>query len=162
VAGGTLETGKVTVTLLKPDDEDFKKPLYVTKVDPFKKTIKVKFGGAESGKYKLVAATEKDGELSELDFEVVSDVTSVYPTSGSSSGGTLITIKGRNFSTDPLDNPVKVGNAKCIIESTKKTEIKCRIQKTVQEDLKTDKLIVFLKASEEAKCANCNFTWNAP
>lgn len=46
-----------------------------------------------------------------------------------------MTIKGRNFSTDPLDNPVKVGSAKCIVESSKKTEIKCRIEKTTQEDL---------------------------
>lgn len=77
VAGGTLELGKVTVDLVKPDDDDFKKPLYVTKVNPFNKTIQVKFGGAESGKYKLIVSTEADGQLKELDFEVVADVTSI-------------------------------------------------------------------------------------
>lgn len=61
VAGGTLVKDKVTVDLVKADDEDNKKPLYVAKVDPFKKEIRVKFGGALSGKYKLEVATEADG-----------------------------------------------------------------------------------------------------
>jgi len=101
--------------------------------------------------------------LSELDFEAVSDVTSISPISGSASGGTLMTIKGRNFSTDPFDNPVKIGGAKCIVESSKKTEIKCRIEKTTQEELLSVKTLVFLKTSEEAKCSGpCDFTWYAP
>lgn len=160
VAGGTLEDGKVTVDLIKPDDEEFKKPIYVTKIDKVNKIIRVKFGGAESGKYKLVVSTEADGALSELDFEVVADVTSISPISGSASGGTLMTITGRNFSTDPIDNPVKFGAAKCLVESSTKTEIKCRIEKTTQEEQLSVKTLVFLKTSEEAKCSGpCDFTW---
>lgn len=163
VAGGTLEEGKVTVDLVKPDDEEFRKPLYVTKIDKVNKIIHVKFGGAESGKYKLIVATEADGALSELDFEAVADVTSISPISGSASGGTLMTIKGRNFSTDPSDNAVKMGAAKCIVESSTPTEIKCRIEKTTQEELLSVKTLVFLKTSEEAPCSGpCDFTWYAP
>lgn len=78
---------------------------------------------------------------------------SVSPIAGSSSGGTLLTIKGRNFSNDGLDNPVKVGKAKCIVESSNKTTIKCRIEKTTQTEQESSDVIVFLKTSEEAKCA---------
>jgi len=163
VKGGTLEKGKVTVDLVKADDEDNKKPLYVTKVDAFKKEIRVKFGGAESGKYKLEVATEKDGNLSSLDFEVVADVASISPIAGSSAGGTLITIKGRNFSNDGADNAVKIGDVKCIVESSKKGEIKCRTEKTAMVDYESVKTLVFLKTSEEAKCSGpCVFTWNPP
>lgn len=63
VSGGTLIKGKTYVNLVEKADETKTKPLYVTKVDAFKKEIKVKFGGAVSGKYKLVVSTDADGRL---------------------------------------------------------------------------------------------------
>lgn len=63
VAGGTLVKDKVFVELVAADDEDNRKPLYVIKSDAFKQEIKVKFGGAISGLYKLVVSTEADGRL---------------------------------------------------------------------------------------------------
>jgi len=39
-----------------------------------------------------------------------------------------MTIDGMNFSDKSiLDNPVKVGNTYCLVESTTKTQIKCRV-----------------------------------
>jgi hypothetical protein len=42
-------------------------------------------------------------------------------------GGTLVTITGINFSTDPLDNPVKVGSNYCYVITSSPTQITCRI-----------------------------------
>jgi len=82
--------------------------------------------------YKLVVSTDADGRFDDqaLDFQVVGDITSITPLTGSTAGGTLITIKGRNFSKDPLDNPVKIGDVKCLVVSTNKTTIKCRTEPT--------------------------------
>ena len=40
---------------------------------------------------------------------------------GSALGGTLVTIDGINFSDDPLDNPVKVGDHYCLVQTTSPT-----------------------------------------
>ena len=45
-------------------------------------------------------------------------MTGVTPLTGSYLGGTLVTIDGVNFSTDPLDIPVKVGNSWCLVQTT--------------------------------------------
>jgi len=57
-------------------------------------------------------------DMSPLTLTVESTVTAISHTSGSLLGGTLLTIDGTNFSNDPLDNPVKVGDYNCLVEST--------------------------------------------
>ena len=56
--------------------------------------------------------------MSPLTLTVESTVTGISHTSGSLLGGTLLTIDGTNFSNDPLDNPVKVGDYHCLVEFT--------------------------------------------
>jgi hypothetical protein len=63
----------------------------------------------------------------------------------------LVTIDGINFSTDPLDNPVKVGNFWCLVETTSVSQITCRIMETTLGAAEQTELIVFLRTSEEAK-----------
>ena len=63
------------------------------------------------------------------DFTYEVFIDSIFPTSGSIGGGTLITITGRNFVDDVLDTMVTVGNELnqlCKIEKITKTEIQCR------------------------------------
>ena len=43
------------------------------------------------------------------------------PVTGSTLGGTLITITGENFSNDHLDNPVKIGDDYCYVLSSSTT-----------------------------------------
>lgn len=64
--------------------------------------IKVKFGGADSGFYGLIVRSKMYGrfDTTGMTLEAVGRVTSFSPTQGSIHGGTLITIKGYNFSTD--------------------------------------------------------------
>lgn len=86
-------------------------------VDSIAKTISVKFGGAVSGQYRLQVSSQLAGRLNceTLSLLVQTTVSKVEPSSGSIYGGSLLTITGENFSDDPLDNPVKVGDAYCLI-----------------------------------------------
>jgi hypothetical protein len=43
-----------------------------------------------------------------LILDVFTDVTSIYPTSGSIYGGTLLTITGNNFGKEKEDNPIQI------------------------------------------------------
>lgn len=86
-------------------------------------------------------------------------VSSISPSSGSKFGGTLVTITGVNFGTDPYDNPVKIGNTYCLVQTTSATTITCRIADTVEEVSSTS-ILVFLKTSEEASCAGSICDWS--
>lgn len=81
---------------------------------------------------------------------VKSEVSNISPLSGSLLGGTLITIEGVNFSDDALDNPVKVGDYWCFVQTSTPTEITCRVMETYAEDISTVKVLTFLRTSEEA------------
>ena len=74
-----------------------------------------------------------------------------------------MTINGINFSNDPYDNPVKIGNVYCLVQTSSPTQITCRVEEAVEEP-QTELLIVFLKTSEEAICEDeiCNFTFKTP
>jgi hypothetical protein len=96
-----------------------------------------------------------------LTFRAIGIVTDFQPRSGSVNGGTLITITGYNFSTDILDNPVRMGYTDCIVESSSNTEIKCRTLPRMEGVAGSEDIIVFLKTSEEAECTvnPCKYTW---
>ena len=96
-----------------------------------------------------------------MTFRAIGIVTDFQPRSGSVNGGTLITITGYNFSTDILDNPVRMGYTDCIVESSSNTEIKCRTLPRMEGVPGTEDIIVFLKTSEEAECTvnPCKYTW---
>lgn len=92
-------------------------------VDDSNKSIKVKFPGAESGLYLIKLSSVQHGNIQSdlLTLSVHGTVTGVSPQSGSIYGGTLVTITGENFSNDPLDNPVKIGNDYCYVITTSPT-----------------------------------------
>ena len=136
-------------------------------VDANTKQIEVKFGGAYSGNYKLQVTSKDLGRLNcdSLHLIVQTKVTSVSPKSGSIYGGTLLTITGENFSDDPLDNPVKVGDVYCLVLTSTPTEITCRIANTIQQKQNNIPVLVFTKTSEEAVCDpinTCKFSYTEP
>ena len=98
-------------------------------VDDATKAIKVKFGGAVSGNYHISVWSKQYGKITMTNLALVvgSSVTNITPLIGSMYGGTLVTITGINFSTDPLDNPVKVGSNYCYVITSSPTQITCRI-----------------------------------
>lgn len=61
-----------------------------------------------------------------LQLSVSSKITGVSPLSGSVYGGALVTITGENFSNEPLDNPVKIGDNYCYVITSSPTQITCR------------------------------------
>jgi hypothetical protein len=78
-------------------------------------------------RYNYGGSTEGTPNASQFTYEIV--MTGVSPVTGSINGGTIITITGRNFSPDPLDNQVYIGNAInwiCDIISVTTTQIQCR------------------------------------
>jgi hypothetical protein len=89
-------------------------------------------------------------------------ILSFTPASGSSLGGTLITINGYTFGTVDTDNPVKIGDTYCYVVTTSANQITCRVGPRTETTTDPQELIVFLKTSEEAVCDDgndCMFTW---
>lgn len=109
--------------------------LYVMSIDATAKTVKIKFTGALSGLYFLALEGKGVGRIGKdnLELNVESKVTGISPLAGSYLGGTLVTIDGINFSTGEVtDNPVKVGNYWCLVQSTSATKIVCRVSNTIE------------------------------
>jgi hypothetical protein len=133
----------------------------VIDVDDDAKTITTKFGGAESGEYKvwikhaLTGLIESDG----LTLDVNTYMTSFSPMTGSIYGGTLLTINGGPFGDVSTDNPVSIisksgDTVDCYVQTTSSAMITCRMDPSISPrsaDSEAD-LVVFLKASEEATC----------
>jgi len=74
----------------------------------------------------------------------------------------LVTITGYNFSTDIMDNNVRIGYTDCLVESSSNNEVKCRTLPRMEGEVGADDVIVLLKVSEEAECEvtpTCKFTW---
>jgi hypothetical protein len=111
----------------------------VIDVDDDAKTITTKFGGAESGTFRLWIRHSATGliESNGLILDVNAYVDSYSPTVGSIYGGTLLTITGRNFGDVYTDNPVQistnggVGSIDCFVQTTSATEITCRIDTNI-------------------------------
>ena len=139
--------------------------LNVVEVNDAEKTLTVMYGGAYSGTYSVAIRHKNyglvDGDL--LTLTVGSHVESVTPKIGSVYGGTLLTIKGTNW--DPEDitsNPVSIvangalGALPCFVQTSAVDQITCRTKELSETDKKennkVDKLVVFLKTSEEAAC----------
>ena len=161
-----LKVADLKVTLLSDADSTFTKDLFIMSVDDATKAIKVKFGGAVSGNYHISVWSKQYGKITMTNLALVvgSSVTNITPLIGSMYGGTLVTITGINFSTDPLDNPVKVGSNYCNVLTSSTTQITCRIVDIVAPAaLPQQTVLVFLKTSEEAKCyGTCLFDYVTP
>jgi len=130
------------------------RPLYVMAVNAVEKSFTVKFSGADSGVYYLACEGQGVGRIgfNTIDLNVESVVTAISPLQGSYLGGSLLTIDGINFSDQATtDNPVKVGKYWCLVESTSRTQIKCRVSNTIENQASQAEVIVFLRTSEEAK-----------
>ena len=103
-------------------------------------------------------------------------MTGVTPKIGSIYGGTELTITGTNFGNVYTDNPVSivyngaVGATSCFVKQTSATQIKCRVDDTIDRSAEASVLgtvVVFLRTSEEAPCAqgvcsNFQYTTNLP
>lgn len=128
---GTLDKDDLTVNLISSTDSTYIRYLRVTDVSDSTDSetwIQVKYGGALSGTFDWYVHSETYGKFdtSSVSFEAIGVVTDYSPLKGSLYGGTLITITGYNFSTEITDNPVKVGNTDCDVQSSSNTQIICR------------------------------------
>lgn len=143
------------------------------RVDDANKTFTVKFNGAPPAAYYFAVTSNGPSKYGRLDtsaisFQTSSIVTSVSPQSGSVYGGTLLTITGTNFSTELLDQAVKVGDFYCDILTATTTQLVCRIRPTgyTAANVATGiDIVVVLAASFEATCnpdTACKFEFKVP
>jgi hypothetical protein len=148
----TLVASHFTARLIDATNSTNTRALYIVSVDDSNKTIKIKFPGADSGSYLVQVESSSIGRIdkSALTLTVKAKITGFTPNTSSYLGGQLITITGENFSTDPLDNPVKVGSDWCYVKTTSATQITCRIGERTATEASAAELIVFLRTSEEA------------
>lgn len=142
-----------SATLTSQEDPDFVRTLYVMSVNDADKSLQIKFPGADSGMYNIMLIGEGVGRIDKdpLELTVGSQVTGISPVQGSVLGGTLVTIDGINFSDDKYDNPVKVGNNWCLVQTTSVSQITCRVMETFTDETSTDLVLTFLRTSEEAE-----------
>ena len=89
------------------DSTKFKK-LNVIAANDTAKTLTFMFGGSWSGKYNLVVRHNEYGLINTkgLTLTVGSNITSIYPNTGSIYGGSLLTITGTNYGNEITDNPI--------------------------------------------------------
>mmetsp|Transcript_29259 Transcript_29259/g.28367 ORF Transcript_29259/g.28367 Transcript_29259/m.28367 type:complete len:255 (-) Transcript_29259:845-1609(-) len=129
--------------------------------DQGSRTLTVKYGGAYSGTYDVLVSSESYGELvSSLTFVAEAKVTAFSGTSGSINGGTILTFTGYTFSDDPLDNNVEIGDEDCPVIESSETEIKCISPVREERTAETEKVYIYLKASEMVVWDVSNdFTW---
>jgi len=94
--------------------------------------LKIKFGGSTSGNYSVFVRSLTYGnfDASSLNLELIGTVIDFNPKQGSIYGGTLVTITGYWFSSDPTNNPVRIGYHDCLVEETSESQIKCRTTAT--------------------------------
>ena len=113
-------------------DDTISRPLFVKSIDAVAKTVTIAFPGADSGDYQLALVGKGVGRIDKeaLNLKVEGVVTGITPLTGSYLGGNKITITGQNFATNKLDNPVKLGNTWCYVESSKVDEIVCRVRES--------------------------------
>lgn len=112
------------------DGTSFFRLLNVISVDNTAKTMTVQFPGAASGVYSFKikgAVGTIASDPGTINIETIMELTNYSPQSGSTLGGTKLTLTGRHFGTVATDNPVKVGNHYCYVIETADTEITCRI-----------------------------------
>jgi hypothetical protein len=152
----TLVKADFEAVLYSNDDPEFKRVLFIVSVDDEEKSMVIKFPGAVSGSYWIMLTSTQFGRIDTdlLQLSVHGTVTSVSPLTGSKYGGTLITITGENFSHDPLDNPVMIGEEYCYVITSSPTEITCRTDLLVENTVGEQLMLVFLKTSEEAATPN--------
>lgn len=131
----------------------------------------VKLSGGLTGAFKVSvvragygSSTEATAGISNFKYEIV--ITSVSPsTAASRNGGTIITITGRNFSPDPLDNQVYIGdemNWFCMVISATTTEIKCRTPPAHPAWINLNQNVVVVgRIIEESSCGGtCTLTYD--
>jgi IPT/TIG domain len=113
----TLVKSDLKVSLISIKDSSYVRPLNVIDINDSTKEFKVRYGGAFSGLYNVSVASIQYGnfDTSSLNFRAIGVVSDFQPRSGSVNGGTLITVTGYNFSTDILDNPIRIGYTDCLV-----------------------------------------------
>ena len=117
-----MNADDLVVYLRHPTDSTKDKTLNVQTANDGAKTLLVAFGGAWSATYDVEVVSNTEGKFdSDLTLHVGASVTDFQPRSGSIFGGTLITITGENFSSNPLDNPVNIAWDHCEIISSSPT-----------------------------------------
>lgn len=134
--------------------------LAVLSVEPTK--IKCLLGGGQSGVY--FVRVEVDGvgasipattDSNKFSYTIV--VSSVEPVEGGTEGGTVVMIKGRNFSPVKNENQVYIGddvNKYCDIMEASPTELKCKTRKMTTASFIDVSIPVFVaqKVSAYAVC----------
>lgn len=134
-------------------DTTYRRVINIVSYNDADKTMTLKFNGAPSGDY-LIEIRNDDGSISgkRLTITTVIGLDTISPVTGSVLGGTLLTLTGAHYGRVATDNPVKVGDHYCIVESVMDTEIKCRITLDQPQVVASAEVIVFAKASEEMVC----------
>jgi hypothetical protein len=165
---GTLKAEDFSVNATSTKDPNYVRYMNVLSVDQEAKTLRTMFGGAESGVFQVTIRHKEYGLVDTAEnmlLDVSSRIISISPKIGSIYGGTVVTIKGTNFSTVKTDNPVQisthggVGSIDCYVLTTKADEITCRVETKMdppKEHCVKAALVVFLKVSEESICDEIN------
>lgn len=132
-------------------------------------SVKCLIPGGKSGTYGVEVFVEGRGASKAAPpgaNTLVMEITHGPPSQnkGSTEGGHLLTITGKNFSSIPKDNQVVIGENSdaCLIESASPSEIKCRTQKPKEALSGNQKVYVFGRIQEQSRCTgNCVYAFDS-
>lgn len=178
VAGENFGTDyeKLTVTLVsKADASKTYDCKLMSNLQLERNGLTCQLGGGDAGAYRVVVRHSEYGYSrptpeTAADFEYKVEVTSLSPSSGSVAGGTILTIKGVNFSPTISENQVVIGDSKantCTLLTARANMLTCRVKSALAlPNSKAvidaqQKVYVYTKNSTEVACASdvCKYTY---
>ena len=155
---------------LKPEEADGKEYECNT-VSSTTTTITCRLSGGRKGAYRIKVHMKGKGfsmpQTTDVDlFHYRTTVTSITPNSGSTAGGTVLTIQGTNFSLIKNENQVVIGESGfdyCMIITATATEITCRVNAPQEVPPATPPPTVYVlgRIQERAEClGTCEFVFD--
>ena len=167
ITGTNFGSDKSQFECLMNSETEF--PAYtldIIKSTPTSITCRLK--GGKIGDYKMVINKNGFGSsgvssvgVNEFKYEL--NIDSISPISGSKAGGTILTIKGKNFSPTKNNNQVFIGgsNVICLVIEATETELKCKTGPMPEEYSGENNVVVSQRVVQEAKCiGTCKFTYS--
>jgi hypothetical protein len=154
---------------LKPEEVDGKEYECNT-VSSTTSSITCRLSGGMKGGYRIKVHMKGKGysmpASGDADlFHYRTTVTSITPNSGSTNGGTVLTITGTNFSTVKNENQVVIGDGTldyCIILTATETELTCRVNAPQEIPSSEQDIYVLGRIQEKSDClGTCKFTFDA-
>ena len=166
ISGVNFGTNLAETTAVLVNPQDSEDSLICAITDLQDTSLSCTISGGRKGEYLVVIQRETLGASvpSNIGSNLITfsvNIDSIWPTQGSSQGGTILTIDGSNFSEDETDHQVYFGENQlnsCTVLTSSSSQITCRID-PLSDSITSTNVSLVLRGSKVADCASCDFTF---